>query len=342
MEAFTEIQSGIPADPAVRGVLGDLLAADERRAEQAAVAGMRIVAGGVVALVLCLFLFVFREAWPLMSGQVTTARKYAPVTAGQFEGMTHEERAKYLRVEPARLLQLSPEAVTQLAALRDAETREASSQPDAGVNAASWQNLLFPRQWNGYDRPEYIWQPNSKTPKFNIMPLLVGSLRICFMALAVALPLGFAAALFVSQFASPKVREWVKPVVELLAGCPTVVIGFFGLLVVASMVQATFGLTIRLNAFVAGMCVALAVIPTVFSISEEALSGVSESFRDAARALGADEWQSALRVVVPAAAPGLMAATASLQSVVGSPPTASFASLQSVSADATVLVPLGR
>jgi NADP-dependent 3-hydroxy acid dehydrogenase YdfG len=110
------------------------------------------------------------------------------------------------------------------------------------------------------------------------------------------------------QFAPQGVREVIKPAVELLAGIPSVVIGFFALMVLATWLQDTFGLLIRLNAVTAGIGLALAVIPIVYTVSEDALSAVPQSFRDGSQALGANRWQTAWRVVLPAATPGVFAA----------------------------------
>jgi phosphate transport system permease protein len=121
-------------------------------------------------------------------------------------------------------------------------------------------------------------------------------------------PLGIAAALYVSEFAGARSRELIKPAVELLAGVPSVVIGFFALVVLASLVQSVFGTEHRLNAIVAGLALAVAVCPIIFSVSEDALRAVPRSYRAAALALGSTRAQVTLRVVVPAAAPGIAAA----------------------------------
>src|SRR4029077_3915838 len=118
------------------------------------------------------------------------------------------------------------------------------------------------------------------------------------------------AAIYVSQIARPRVREIVKPVIELLAGIPSVVLGFFALMVMASVLQSVFGYESRLNAFVAGIALGFSVIPVVFSIAEDALTSVPRSFVQAALALGASKWKAASQVVLPAAMPGVFAAVA--------------------------------
>lgn len=153
----------------------------------------------------------------------------------------------------------------------------------------------------------YVWQPVSEPPKYNIVPLFVGSLKVTLVSLVVSAPIGVAAAVWVSEFAKRRAREIVKPVIELLAGVPSVVIGFFALVVLATWVQRTFGTEHRLNALVAGIGLSVAVVPIVFTVSEDALRAVPSSYRTAALALGSDRFQTTLRVVLPAAGPGIAA-----------------------------------
>jgi phosphate transport system permease protein len=166
------------------------------------------------------------------------------------------------------------------------------------------------QQWAGYDVPEYIWQPVSEIPKYSVWPLIVGTLKVTLVAMLFGVPLGVGAALYVSQYARPRVREIVKPVVELLAGIPSVVLGFFALMVMATWMQDAFGLESRLNAIVAGLALSFAIIPVIFTISEEAFGAVPRSYVEASVALGAARWQTTLRVVLPAASPGIAAGVA--------------------------------
>lgn len=164
-------------------------------------------------------------------------------------------------------------------------------------------SMLVPNADSGFS-----WQPVSETPKYSLLPLLIGTLKVTVVALLIALPVAVGAAIFTSEFAPQGVREVIKPAVELLAGIPSVVIGFFALMVLASWVQRATGVVIRLNALTAGIGLALAVIPIVYTVSEDALSAVPQSFRDGSQALGANRWQTAWRVVLPAATPGVFAA----------------------------------
>lgn len=152
------------------------------------------------------------------------------------------------------------------------------------------------------------WQPVSDTPRYGVVTLFVGTLKVTAVALAIAVPLSVAAAIYVAELASTRVREIVKPIIELLAGVPSVVIGFFALVVLATWVQSAFGTEHRLNAFVAGAGLAFAICPIVFSVSEDAFRAVPGTYRTAAVALGSTKTQVLLRVVLPAAGPGIAAA----------------------------------
>jgi phosphate transport system permease protein len=152
-----------------------------------------------------------------------------------------------------------------------------------------------------------MWQPVGDVPKYGIAPLLVGTLKVVLVAMAFAVPTGVLAAVYASEFAPARVREALKPVVELLAGIPSVVLGFFALIVLASWVQAVTGAPSRLNALNAGFALGLGIIPTIFSVSEDALRAVPRSFREASLALGATRWATAWHVTLPAAGAGVAA-----------------------------------
>jgi phosphate transport system permease protein len=169
-------------------------------------------------------------------------------------------------------------------------------------------DLILPRQWPGYDEAVFVWQPVGKIPKYNLVPLFVGTLKVTVMAMLVSAPIGVACAVYVAHYAPRRLREIVKPTIELLAGIPSVVLGFFGLMLLASWTQDAFGFTYRLNGVVATLALALTVIPIVFTISEDALTAVPRSMIEGALALGARTHQIALRVTIPAAMPGIAAA----------------------------------
>jgi phosphate transport system permease protein len=152
-----------------------------------------------------------------------------------------------------------------------------------------------------------VWQPVGSVPKFGIAPLIVGTLKVVVVAMFFSVPIAVLAAVYASEFASDRVREFLKPAVEVLAGIPSVVLGFFALIVMASFLQAVTGADSRLNALNAGIALGLAVIPTIFSVCEDALRAVPRSYREASLALGASRWQTAWNVTLPAASAGVAA-----------------------------------
>jgi phosphate transport system permease protein len=170
--------------------------------------------------------------------------------------------------------------------------------------------MWLPQAWPGYDEPASIWQPVSEIPKYGLWPLILGTIKVTIVAMAFSIPLGVGAALYVSQYAGNRTREIVKPVIELLAGIPSVVLGFFALIVMATWFQNLFNLESRLNALVSGVALSFAVIPVIFTLSEEAFRAVPRSYVEASTALGAARWQTILRVVLPAASPGIAAGVA--------------------------------
>ena len=168
--------------------------------------------------------------------------------------------------------------------------------------------MFLPQVWRAGRPAAFIWQPVGDIPKYSMIPLFVGTLKVTVVAMLVAVPVGIASAVFSSEFAPPRLREVLKPVIELLAGIPSVVLGFFALVVLATWLQSAFGFTSRLNAVGAGLALALTIIPVIYTVSEDALTAVPRAFREASLALGATRWETAFRVVLPAAAPGVLAA----------------------------------
>ena len=271
-----------------------------------------LVALSAILVVFLILVFVAREALPVALGQVNSALVQDVIAPDQMEKLPPAQLRDYLGLDPAQFAAMDKETLKALLEVRVEAQNEIPAEfradPDARVNTTQWGHMLRPRQWKGYDRPEYIWQPVGNIKKYNFIPLLVGTLKITFIGLLFAVPLAVGAAIYVSQLARPRVREWVKPGIELLAGIPSVVVGVFALLVLATFLQKLLGYPIRLNAFVAGIALGFAVIPIVFSIAEDALTSVPRSYTQAALALGASRWQTSWQIVLPAAIPGVFAA----------------------------------
>ncbi len=152
------------------------------------------------------------------------------------------------------------------------------------------------------------WYPTSEPPDFGIFPLIIASIAVTFVSAAIAIPLGVLTAVYLAEITSPKIREWVKPVVELLAALPSVVIGFFGMVVVAPFLQNTFDIPSGLNLFNAALMLAFMSVPTICSISEDAIYSVPDNLREASLALGATHWETIVKVVLPAAISGISTA----------------------------------
>ncbi len=272
-----------------------------------------LVALSTILVVFLIFLFVAREAAPVAFGRMDSALIQRVIPTADFEKHSPSEIREYLGLTPKQYAEMDKETLQSLMEVRVEAQNEIPEQfrqdQGAKVNTTGWRYLLRPHQWTGYDKPEYIWQPIGQIHKYNLVPLVVGSLRITLVGLFFAVPLAVGAAIYVSQLARPRTREIVKPAIELLSGIPSVVIGFFALLVMASFLQSIFGYPTRLNAFVAGIALGFAVIPMVFTIAEDALTSVPQSYTQAALALGASKWQTAWQVVLPSALPGVFAAT---------------------------------
>jgi phosphate transport system permease protein len=143
---------------------------------------------------------------------------------------------------------------------------------------------------------------------FGLIPLILGSLLVTLGAAVIALPTGLATAIFIAEIAHGWAREILKPFVEVLAGIPSVVLGFLGILVLAPVVRETTGAPTGLTAFTGAVLLALMALPTIVSVAEDALDAVPKIYRDGALALGATRWQAIWRVVVPAARSGILTA----------------------------------
>ena len=152
------------------------------------------------------------------------------------------------------------------------------------------------------------WSPILKPRSYGVLPLVSGTLLVTFLAAAVAIPVGLATAIFLSEYAPDKARRVLKPVLEVLAGIPTIVYGYFALTWVTPQLQIIFPDMLVFNALSAGLVMGLMIIPMVSSLSEDAMLAVPRSLREAAYALGATRLEVATRVVVPAALSGIVAA----------------------------------
>ena len=153
------------------------------------------------------------------------------------------------------------------------------------------------------------WIPTA-TPahQFGVLPLIAGTLWVSLFAILIALPLGLGVAVYLSELAGEKMRTLLKPAIELLAGIPSVVYGFFGLVVLVPLIQKTLNLPVGETGFAGSLVLAIMALPTIITVAEDAMQNTPRAMREASLALGANQWQTIYRVIIPYAASGISAA----------------------------------
>jgi len=151
-----------------------------------------------------------------------------------------------------------------------------------------------------------LWIPFGQNPSYGVVPLIAGTLVIAFGALLIGVPLGIAAAIYLSEFASLRVRAIVKPIIELLAGIPSIVFGLFALLFISPILQEKFGYNF-FNAGSAIIVIGIMILPIIITISDDAMKAIPQHYRESSLAVGATKWETATKIVMPAASSGIMA-----------------------------------
>jgi phosphate transport system permease protein len=227
-----------------------------------------------IAVVILIFIFVFREAFPIFKMDKNEAGSTELLVQESYDG---------------------GETMNEPVKTTDNQV-DYSNKVQATVLKPS--STLFSK----------TWMPVSDNPRYGIWPLFLGTLKVTIIALLFAAPVSILAAIYTAMFAKPRIREIIKPVIELLAGFPSVVIGFFALMVMATIFQDVFGYASRLNAFVGGIAMGLAAVPIIYTLTEDALTAVPRTYTEASLGLGASRRQTAFYVVLPAAVPGIFAA----------------------------------
>jgi len=200
-----------------------------------------------------------------------------------------------------------------------------------------------------------VWNPTSFSKvQYGILSLINSSLMVTVGALFIAIPLGVACAAFLSDIASPKMREILKPAIEILAAIPSVVVGFLGIVLVNPLISKIFGVSHGLNALNGSILLAIMSLPTIISLSEDALRAVPRSYKEASLALGANRWQTLVRVSVPAALSGIIASimlgmgraigeTMTVLMATGNAPALTFNFLEAIQTmTATIAIELGE
>ncbi|MEO8516335.1 MAG: phosphate ABC transporter permease subunit PstC [Flavobacterium sp.] len=266
-----------------------------------------------IAIIVLIFVFVFKEALPIFKfgkedkakTEVSSTNNLKPETYGsetttelkpEVYGSETTEDLKPETYGDVKTEDLKPETYGDVVVEEATPTEEVRQVTKEGEEN-TWGTFLTAE-----------WVPVSDNPRFGLIALLIGTLKVTGIAMLFAGPIAILAALYTSTFASKRAKEIIKPIIELLAAFPSVVIGFFALMVLATFFQDIFGYETRLNAFVGGVAMALAAIPIIYTISEDALSAVPKTYTEASLALGASKWQTAFFVTLPAAVPGIFAA----------------------------------
>ena len=261
-----------------------------------------------ITIVVLIFIFVFRESFPIFKTGKAPAKTEASAEVQETYGeVTDQSNAPEVQETYGEVTDQSADSNVQetYGEVTDKSSQSADSDKSYTVSAGS-----------GFDDNRSAlkslltkdWVPVSENPRYGIIALIIGTFKITVISILFAAPLAILAALYTASFASRRMKEIIKPTIELLAGFPSVVIGFFALMVLASFLQSMFHYDTRLNSFVGGIAMGIAAIPIIFTITEDALTAVPKTFNEASLALGASKWQTAFFVILPAATPGIFAA----------------------------------
>jgi phosphate transport system permease protein len=270
-----------------------------------------------IAIIFLIFIFVFKESLPLFNFDDKSKEKTEIQTTSNEKMETYGAPTEDLKPESygTPTEDLAPETSDSKPVSNEdlqPETYGASKEDltvgntDETPEVVSENTEGADKTWSTFLSTE--WVPVSDNPRFGLLGLLIGTLKVTIIAMLIAGPLAILAAIYTSCFASNRRKEIIKPIIEMLAAFPSVVIGFFAMMVLATFFQDIFGYDSRLNAFIGGVAMALAAIPIIYTISEDALSAVPKTYTEASLALGASKAQTAFSVILPAATPGIFAA----------------------------------
>lgn len=278
-----------------------------------------------ITIIILIFIFVFREASPIFSGpgakKSAKIENTAEAVQEVYGGATTDtlSKARTETQETYGPVTDKPEVQETYGDVTDkTEVQEqyGVQTTDSVANPKTAETTYTVSSGSGFDDNRSAlktlvtkeWVPVSDKPRYGIIALILGTFKITLISMLFAAPIAILAALYTAVFANKKMKEIIKPTIELLAGFPSVVIGFFALMVLATFLQSIFHYETRLNSFVGGIAMGIAAIPIIFTITEDALTAVPRSFYEASLAIGASRWQTAFFVILPAATPGIFAA----------------------------------
>jgi phosphate transport system permease protein len=225
----------------------------------------------------------------------------ALATAPQLSDAKQKKEIEEVKRKTAAFIKAFPEIEKKMQAWKHDEPIPAYKSITTFITGRQWLTASFWQDWYG------------------IVPLFVGSLLVSLIALVIAVPLGISAAIYVSEIASPKEKHFIKPYIEFISAIPSVVLGFFGIAVLGTFLRWVsqlsflswfpgFPMSERLNSLTAGCLLALMAVPTIFSLAEDALNNVPKHFKEASYALGANRFQTIIRILVPASLSGIISA----------------------------------
>jgi phosphate transport system permease protein len=280
-----------------------------------------------ITIIILIFIFVFREAFPIFSSskemkaaktesaESQTQETYGAVTDNSVKKVEIQETYGAVTDNSVKKEEIQETYGEITDKPTTGEQSGIQSADSASLSKAS-DSTYTVSAGSGFDDNQSAiktliskdWVPVSEKPRYGLLSLIIGTFKITIISMLFAAPIAILAALYTSVFANKKMKEIIKPTIELLAGFPSVVIGFFALMVLASFLQGVFHYETRLNAFVGGIAMGIAAIPIIFTITEDALTAVPKSYFEGSLAIGAAKWQTAFYVILPAATPGIFAA----------------------------------
>jgi phosphate transport system permease protein len=250
-----------------------------------------------ITIIVLIFFFVFRESMPIFSTAKPVAKSESSTVAEPEQETYGEVTDKPAASEVQETYGEVTDSSNTPSVTSAAETYTVSAGSGHDDNQSALKSLITKD-----------WVPVSQKPRYGILSLIIGTFKVTIISMLFAAPLAIMAALYTASFAGKRLKEIIKPTIEMLAGFPSVVIGFFALMVMATFLQDVFHYDTRLNSFVGGIAMGIAAIPIIFTITEDALTAVPKTFNEASLALGATKWQTAFLVILPAATPGIFAA----------------------------------
>ena len=223
-----------------------------------------------------------------------------PITAFRLEDMdkyfTEEELGEQYENAPEMIAALIGEHPGMVAFVPESMIPEGAQLSFIDDNNISVKEVLAGSEWFPTATP---------APLFGMWPLLAGTLWVSFFAILFALPFGISIAVYMSEVASERVRNFLKPIIELLNGIPSVVYGFFGLIVIVPMLQQVFGLPVGESGLAGSIVLAIMALPTIVTVAEDAMRNCPRALREASLALGASRWQTVAKVVIPSSMSGI-------------------------------------